>query len=83
VLFLGVFSTAVAAILYFRLVKLAGPSFVSQLNYLIPLWAVAIGVVFLGERPEPKHLLALVLILGGVLMAQLESRRARENRAGR
>jgi drug/metabolite transporter (DMT)-like permease len=82
VVILGVFSTAVAAIIYFRLVKLAGPSFVSQLNYLIPLWAVVVGVVLLGERPEPEHLLALILILGGVLMAQLESRRARGVRAG-
>jgi drug/metabolite transporter (DMT)-like permease len=77
ILILGVFSTAIAAIIYFRLVKSAGPSFVSQLNYLIPLWAVAIGVLFLDERPEPKHLLALCLILGGVLMAQLEGRRLR------
>lgn len=77
---LGIFSTALAAILYFRLVKIAGPSFVSQLNYLIPLWAVLMGVVFLDEHPEAKHLLALCLILGGVLMAQLENRGSRESR---
>jgi drug/metabolite transporter (DMT)-like permease len=81
VVILGVFSTAVAAILYFRLVKVAGPSFVSQLNYLIPLWAVGVGVVFLDEHQEPRHLLALALILGGVLTAQLEIRRARSARA--
>lgn len=69
---LGVFATALATILYFRLVKSAGPSFVSQLNYLIPLWAVLIGVIFLGETPEPKDFLALCLILSGVLLTQLE-----------
>jgi drug/metabolite transporter (DMT)-like permease len=73
---LGVFSTALAAILYFRLIKSAGPAFVSQLNYLIPLWAVVVGVLFLDERPELKHLLALALILGGILLAQMERRRA-------
>jgi drug/metabolite transporter (DMT)-like permease len=83
ILILGVFSTAVAAIIYFRLVKSAGPAFVSQLNYLIPLWAVAIGVVFLDERPELKHLLALCLILGGVLVAQLEGRRLRREQRRR
>jgi len=72
---LGIFSTALAAILYFRLIKSAGPGFVSQLNYLIPLWAVVIGVVFLGESPEMKHLGALALILGGILLAQIERRR--------
>ncbi|MCU0833900.1 MAG: DMT family transporter [Chromatiaceae bacterium] len=76
VLVLGVFSTALATVLYFRLIRSAGPAFMSQLNYFIPLWAVLVGVLFLGERPELKHLLALVLILGGVLLAQLERRAA-------
>lgn len=72
VLALGAFSTALASILYFQLIKSAGPAFVSQLNYLIPLWAVAAGMLFLGERPEPEALYALVLILGGILLVQLE-----------
>lgn len=72
VLALGTFSTALASILYFQLIKSAGPAFVSQLNYLIPLWAVAAGMLFLGERPEPRALYALLLILGGVLLVQLE-----------
>jgi drug/metabolite transporter (DMT)-like permease len=71
---LGVFATAIATIVYFRLVKSAGPSFVSQLNYLIPLWAVGIGMLFLGEEPEPNHLYALGLILSGILITQLERR---------
>ena len=74
---LGVFSTALAAILYFRLIKSAGPAFVSQLNHLIPLWAVLVGVLFLGERPELKHLIALAIILGGVLLVQLDQRPGR------
>lgn len=74
---LGVFSTALASVVYFKLVSRAGPGFVSQLNYLIPLWAVLVGTAFLDERPEPRHLLALALILGGILMAHLERRRSR------
>lgn len=69
---LGAFSTALATVLYFRLIKTAGPAFVSQLNYFIPLWAVLVGMVFLDEHLELRHLLALCLILGGVLVAQLE-----------
>lgn len=74
VLFLGVFSTATAAIVYFRLIGSAGPAFVSQLNYLIPIWAVLIGVAFLGESPQPNHFYALALILAGVAATQLKSR---------
>jgi len=67
---LGLFSTALAAVVYFHLVKQAGPSFVSLLNYLIPLWAVAVGIVFLGEEPHPAQLLALALALSGVFLSQ-------------
>jgi drug/metabolite transporter (DMT)-like permease len=74
---LGVLSTAAGTILYFRLVKSAGPAFVSQLNYLIPLWALLLGVRFLGERPQFRHFVALGLILGGILLAQLEGQHGR------
>lgn len=70
VLFLGWVSTAIGMILYFRLIRSAGPGFTSQLNYLIPLWAVVIGIVFLGEQPNASHLAGLLLILLGVLVAR-------------
>ena len=76
VVVLGVFCTALAAILYFRLIESAGPAFVSQLNYLLPLWAVLFGTLFLDEPIERAHILALVLILGGIFLAQLERRRS-------
>ena len=72
VLFLGVLSTAVSLIVYFRLIQTAGPSFTSQLNYLIPLWAVGIGVLFLGEQPKLAQLAALGLILAGILLSRRE-----------
>jgi len=74
---LGVFSTATATVIYFRLIRTAGPTFTSQMNYLIPLWAVLIGVVFLGESPEPRHLYALGLILSGLLATHAASRHGR------
>ncbi|MBK1645633.1 EamA family transporter [Thiocapsa imhoffii] len=80
---LGVFATALATIVYFHLVKSAGPAFVSQLNYLIPLWAVAVGMVFLGEEPKANHLYALGLILCGILVTQLERRHGPRQRTQR
>jgi drug/metabolite transporter (DMT)-like permease len=77
-LFLGLFSTAAAMVVYFRLIRIAGPSFTSQLNYLIPLWAVAIGILFLGEEPALNHLVGLVLILGGMLWSRRPPRRGAE-----
>ncbi len=71
---LGVFSTATAAVAYFRLIASAGPSFTSQLNYLIPLWALGLGILFLGESPSANHVYALGLILTGVLIAATRRR---------
>jgi drug/metabolite transporter (DMT)-like permease len=75
---LGVFSTAAASLVYFRLVARAGPGFISQLNYLIPVWAVVLGALLLGEQPQMNQLYALALILGGILVTQLQWARLRQ-----
>jgi drug/metabolite transporter (DMT)-like permease len=67
---LGLFSTALAAVVYFRLVGSSGPSFVSLINYLIPLWALFLGAVFMGESPRATDLAALVVILAGIALTQ-------------
>jgi drug/metabolite transporter (DMT)-like permease len=77
VLGLGVISTAVASVAYFRLIETAGPTFVALSNYLIPPWAVGLGVVFLGERPRLLHLVGLGLVLLGIAVSQLHRGRRR------
>ena len=73
---LGVVSTATATVVYFKLIALAGPSFVSLINYLIPAWAVLIGTLFLGERPEWTALAGLAFILSGIALAETKGRRS-------
>jgi drug/metabolite transporter (DMT)-like permease len=72
---LGIFPTGLAAIVYFRLVRTAGPTFLSLVNYLTPLVAVGLGVLILAERLAPNAYLALALILGGIALSQLRIRR--------
>ena len=72
--FLGIASTAAATVVFFKLIALAGPTFVSLINYLIPVWAVAIGAIFLGERPEWAALGALAMILGGIGLSEFRGR---------
>jgi drug/metabolite transporter (DMT)-like permease len=67
---LGVLSTALATVVYFKLITSAGPTFLSQINYLIPLWAVLVGIIFLDEQPRWNALVALLLILSGIALAQ-------------
>jgi drug/metabolite transporter (DMT)-like permease len=68
--------TAVATVVFLRLVAIAGPSFVSFINYLIPVWAVLMGVTFLGEQPGLGALVALALILSGIGLSEVGRRRA-------
>lgn len=72
---LGLVSTALAPVLYFRLVRLAGASFLSLINYLIPVWAMLVGVVFLGEAMNWVSLCAMALILSGVGLSQMPAAR--------
>ncbi len=73
--FLGVVCTAAATVTYFKVVTSAGPTFLSTMNYLIPLWAVFIGMIFLDERPDWSDFFALILILAGIALSQVLGRR--------
>jgi drug/metabolite transporter (DMT)-like permease len=66
---LGVFTTAIAGVGYVFLIKRLGPVFMSMAIYLAPLWAMAVGVILLGERPGWPAYVALSLILLGVALA--------------
>jgi len=72
-LILGLFPSGIATIVYFSLIRRAGAAFMSQTNYLIPLWAVFIGVVFGYEYISLNAMIALAVILSGIALAQRKS----------
>jgi len=67
---LGLIATGLATVVYFKLLRSAGATFLAQMNYLIPVWALAAGVVFLNEQVTPKTALALLVILFGIGISQ-------------
>jgi len=69
VLALGLASTAVAYMLYFRLIANIGPARALSVTFLIPLFGVFWGVVFLGETLAANTLAGCALILGGTWLA--------------
>jgi drug/metabolite transporter (DMT)-like permease len=71
---LSIVATAIATVVFLRLVATAGPSFTSFINYLIPVWALLVGVVFLNEAPGARVMVALVLILSGIALSEAGSR---------
>jgi len=76
VILLGVFPTGLATIVYFSVIRRAGAAFLSQINYLIPLWAVMLGVWFGDELLSWNSFVALVVILCGIAIAQRGSKLA-------
>ena len=63
---LAVLSTSVAYIIYFRVLASAGATNVSLVTFLIPLSAIFLGVVFLGERPGWNAFAGMVFIFVGL-----------------
>jgi len=66
VLGLAVFSTAIAYVLYFRILELAGATNLLLVTLLIPVSAILLGAVFLDESLEMAHFLGVALIALGL-----------------
>lgn len=64
---LGFFGTAVAVILYSRLVALSDPVFASSVTYLIPVVATFWGFVF-GENITLLEIIAMGVIVGSIFV---------------
>ncbi|WP_200881950.1 DMT family transporter [Nitrincola sp. A-D6] len=72
VLGLALFSTALAYILYFRILATAGATNLLLVTFLIPISAILLGTAVLGEQLEPKHLAGMALI--GLGLAAIDGR---------
>lgn len=64
---LALLSTTLAYILYFRILSIAGATNVLLVTLLIPVSAILLGVLILGEQLEVKHLTGMGLIALGLL----------------
>ncbi len=66
---MGLFSTALAYILYFRLIANTGPTKAITVTYLIPLFAMLLGAVVIDEPITGSMLTGCVVILMGTALA--------------
>ncbi|MFD3324586.1 DMT family transporter [Streptomyces sp. NPDC058701] len=65
-LYVGVFSSAVAFFAWNRAVAAIGAARAGIVYYLQPVCVAGLGLLLLGERTGPAQLLCMALILGGV-----------------
>ena len=70
VLYLGLFPTAIALLVRFRLIAEVGYTFVAQSVYMIPAFGAFWGWALLSEAVDPATWLALGLVLLGVGIAR-------------
>lgn len=66
---LGVLCTAVAYVLYFRLIARLGPARAVTVTFAVPVFAVAYGVTLLGETLTPRMLLCGLVVLCGTMLS--------------
>ncbi len=63
---IALLSTALAYILYFRILSSAGATNIALVTFLIPVSAILLGALFLSERLMPRHFGGLALIAIGL-----------------
>ena len=66
VIYLGLVSTGVAWLLRFKILTTNGLIFQSQVSYLIPIFGVILGYIFLDEIITLKVLVSLVAVIVGI-----------------
>lgn len=68
VLFLAAFGTALAFVIYFILLEKTNASYVSQVTYIMPIFGVILGAIFLDESIYMEAIIGGAVILLGVLI---------------
>ncbi|MDG2313436.1 MAG: DMT family transporter [Alphaproteobacteria bacterium] len=65
---LGVFSTAIAYLIYFRILATAGATNLMLVNFLVPITAIFLGIMVLGESISLQNILGMFFIGVGLTL---------------
>jgi drug/metabolite transporter (DMT)-like permease len=69
-LYIAIFPSCVAQLFYVRGVDLIGPGRAGVFTNLVPVFTAILAVVLIAEPFAPFHAIALVLVIGGIWLAQ-------------
>ena len=73
IIYLGVFPTAIAFHMRYHIVKQSGPVFLSYVAYLIPVFALIWGFIFLSEKIVFSSVVGIILVFIGLFVGQKKS----------
>jgi drug/metabolite transporter (DMT)-like permease len=68
VMAIALLSTALAFVVYFRILRVAGATNVMLVTLLVPVSAIFLGSAILGEALAPRHFVGLALIACGLML---------------
>ena len=63
---LGVLSSTLGHLIFFRLLASAGATNISLVSYFMPVSAILLGVLFLGDVLETRHIAGMCIIAFGL-----------------
>ena len=69
-IYLGIFATGIAWLLRFHILKNNGLVFQAQVAYLIPIFGVILGFLFLKEEITPKVIISLIAVIIGIYIVK-------------
>lgn len=70
---LGILPTGLGMLMLFAIIERQGASFLSQINFLVPVFGVLWAIALINETLPPNALVALLIILAGVAIARINS----------
>ena len=70
IIYLGIVATGLAWLLRFRILKNNGLVFQAQVAYLIPIFGIILGYIFLKELITPKVLVAVAAVIIGIYLVK-------------
>lgn len=71
VLWLGLFGSGLAFLVFFRILGRWGAARTSMVAYLLPVWGIILGALVLREEIPPALLTGTALIIGGIALVNL------------
>lgn len=66
---LGIIGTGLSNVLFFKLIQISSPVFASSTTYIIPVVAVVLGFIFMGETLNIFQAVGAVIVLFGVYLS--------------
>ena len=68
VVYISIFATSIAYIISFHLIKVRDATFAASGSFLIPIFGIAFGIIFMQEQMSANRAIGSICILAGMAL---------------